>query len=672
MKRILVTLLAMLCLVANATGHGKYAIHKATEPCIDVSGFMEFLPDSSRKLTFAEITSDSLGAKFQDFLAFKPQQTSNTRDGKSAVFWAKVSISNETDEPGNYYFETAGFDTVTIYWIDGHKKQTIYHDADKKYSLNDTVNRLTFFKRQHIYILPGEVATVYIRYVRPAESRWFIFNLLLWDVQQCADGVTLNFTIHSFFLAILLLTLIYTVFLYYSFREKTYLWFCLMEAGFILLILDWSNVGIAFIGKHQFWSLISKYVEVFGVVPAIQMGTYMFASSFIHFKSLYPRLHRLFIAAIGVGLLVLIVVYLFLGSNKLFNSIENNSYLVWGLLILLLFSIATVKKVPYASIMLISLLLLQMPIIIPLVSGELPIVYWLEISISAQIILWLGIISFKIRTLRKEYSKSQSDLVGSLQENEKLIRKQNEELEQKVEERTVKLKAANETLSDTIQYLKETQGQLIETEKQKENEILRTRISQDIHDDISSELTKISWMSELANLKALKADMQDAASLLEKITASSRETIVKLGEIIWAVNPDNDSLESLLSYMRNYMAKFLSDTGFKYVINFPDIQSGPLINPELKRNLFLVMKESLNNAVKYSQANMIEVGFRIEENQYTLVVKDDGKGLNMEVVQGTGNGLKNMRERMEHIKGSLTINSSPGSGTELIFQGRLY
>lgn len=672
MKNVIISLLLMLCSVAHSNGQGRYSIYNATEQCMDVSGFMTFLPDFAQKLTFSDISSDSLATKFLEFNTFKPIQVADTKDGKPLVFWGKLSIKNHTNQPGNYYFETAGFDSVTIYWINSRKQLNVYHDGDKKHSVSDTIMSLIYFGRPHIYILPGEEATVYIRYVRPSEKRWFTFNLLLMDAQQYADGVTKSFVIHSFFLAILLLTLLYTSFLYYSFKEKAYLWFCIMEAGFVFLVLDWSGLGTAFIGKHQVWSMVSKQVEVLFVIPAIQVGTYLFASSFINFGSYFPRLHKLFIGIISAALLAMVVVYIAMGRNKLFDNIEENVYLIWGILVVGLFSIAVIKRIPYATVLFITLLLLQLPLIIPLLFGELPEIYWLESSISAQIILWLGIVSYKIGKLRKEFVRSTSDLVESLKENEALVRKQNEELEQKVKERTAELKAANETLTDTIQYLKETQLQLIETEKQKEKEILRTRISQDIHDDISSELTKISWMSELANLKALKSDMQNASILLGKIISSSRETIGKLGEIIWAVSPQNDTLESLLSFMRDHISKFLSDTGFAYSINFPESQPGVMINPELKRNLFMVMKETLNNAVKYSQADRIDVMFRLEGDRYLLSIKDNGIGLHSMKAQGTGYGLKNMAERMEHVKGTLTIHSPNESGTEIIFEGTLY
>lgn len=242
----------------------------------------------------------------------------------------------------------------------------------------------------------------------------------------------------------------------------------------------------------------------------------------------------------------------------------------------------------------------------------------------------------------------------------------------KVELRTEELDQSNHELNLTLINLKETQEQLIAAEKIKENELIRSRISQDIHDDISSELTRISWVSELAKAKMKKDEFTDMPGLLEKITSSSRETVTKLGEIIWTVNPQNDSLESLLKYMREHISKFFADTDFAYSINFPETGIAVPINPELKRNLFLVMKEALHNTVKYSGARNVNVSLSLHGNQYNFCITDDGKGIEEGVINGSGNGLGNMRKRMENVQGSCKITSGKDKGTQVCCEGILY
>jgi signal transduction histidine kinase len=285
-------------------------------------------------------------------------------------------------------------------------------------------------------------------------------------------------------------------------------------------------------------------------------------------------------------------------------------------------------------------------------------------ALCTVVMFFYGMVIY-LRVLRQKREKESK-------ENEKLIREQNVMLEKKVEERTAELQVTNENLAATIADLKEAQSQLIKAEKQKENEVIRTRISQDIHDDVSSELTRISWISELAKANALKGEITEMPVLLDKINTSSRETVAKLGEIIWAINPNFDTLDSLLSYMRNHISKFLTDTTIKYVINFPDKVPVVAINPELKRNLFMVLKEALNNALKYSSASEIRVNFGLEGEHYHLNISDNGVGMDGNVIHGGGNGLPNMRRRMQQVNGCCDISSEKGKGTTILLSGKLY
>jgi signal transduction histidine kinase len=231
------------------------------------------------------------------------------------------------------------------------------------------------------------------------------------------------------------------------------------------------------------------------------------------------------------------------------------------------------------------------------------------------------------------------------------------ELENKVEEKT--------------RELLKTQEELIHAARLTETEKIRRRISQDIHDDISSGLNKISWMSELVKIKAAKNKPEELNHALDKIIQASRSTVDNLVEIIWSLNPKNDDLESMLVYMRNYITRFFDETSFQVTINFPEPVPSIEMNPELKRNLFLVMKEALHNAAKYSKARNILIAFEITDGQYTLTLFDDGIGIEAGVIHGSGNGMINMRRRMEEVRGWFILQSEPGKGTRILLEGKL-
>jgi signal transduction histidine kinase len=127
-----------------------------------------------------------------------------------------------------------------------------------------------------------------------------------------------------------------------------------------------------------------------------------------------------------------------------------------------------------------------------------------------------------------------------------------------------------------------------------------------------------------------------------------------------------------LIYLRNYAHRFFDETPFRVTINFPEQLQKVELNPELKRNLFLVMKEALNNAAKYSKAQHITLDFQCEGPDFTFIIADDGIGIEVGVVKGSGNGMINMRKRMESVNGRFDLQSAPGKGTTIILEGQLY
>jgi len=235
----------------------------------------------------------------------------------------------------------------------------------------------------------------------------------------------------------------------------------------------------------------------------------------------------------------------------------------------------------------------------------------------------------------------------------------------------MQLESKNENLSLTLKELKETQGQLIESERQKENEIIRRRISQDIHDDISSGLTKISWMSELLKNQTQQENGVDT-SVLDRIANYSRDTVSKLGEIIWSTKPESDNVTGFANYARDFLASYMDGADMKCHIDLPEDGQQLDMNPELRRNLFLVLKESVHNARKYSEATDLIVSMDVSDGKYQLIVEDNGVGIDSARSAGGRNGMKNMESRMRAVNGGMTVQSTPETGTRIEFKGQLY
>lgn len=188
----------------------------------------------------------------------------------------------------------------------------------------------------------------------------------------------------------------------------------------------------------------------------------------------------------------------------------------------------------------------------------------------------------------------------------------------------------------------------------------RTRIARDIHDDIGSGLTRISMLSEVAR-DQLKIPAQPLEEL-DEINATTREIVVALDEIVWAVNPSHDKLDSLVAYCGKYAQDFFRIAGVRcrldLAFNVPD---WPLTS-QMRHNLFLSFKEVLNNSVRHARPTAVRISFTMGSDSFALTVDDNGMGFDPDNIPRS-NGLINMRQRLREIGGECIISSSVGGGT---------
>jgi signal transduction histidine kinase len=208
-------------------------------------------------------------------------------------------------------------------------------------------------------------------------------------------------------------------------------------------------------------------------------------------------------------------------------------------------------------------------------------------------------------------------------------------------------------------------------EQQRAIENIRVGISRDIHDEIGSGLTKIKLMSRnLINARELNEDLLQTSM---KISSESDELIQNLGEIVWTVNPSNDSLENIFAYLRNYLSKSFEDNpGITLNLDFTEPDSIPkdvLINPDIKRNLLLIVKESITNIFKHSGATEVSVLLHADESGnipgLKLNITDNGIGINGVKRNSTGNGINNIQKRAEAMNASVEVTTSSPGGTHI-------
>ncbi len=206
-------------------------------------------------------------------------------------------------------------------------------------------------------------------------------------------------------------------------------------------------------------------------------------------------------------------------------------------------------------------------------------------------------------------------------------------------------------------YLRKLEHQKADLEKKQAIEKERTRIATDMHDDFGASLSRIKFLSEKIQLQ--KNEDQKMNEDLGKISAYSDEMAEKMGEIVWALNQRYDSSGDLVSFCRSYASEYLEDKNIKLSFTSTLVKDIK-INGEIRRNIFLVMKEALHNIVKH--ANATEVSITIDcDRELKLRIHDNGKGFDPLAVRPFANGLENMKKRISEISGTIGIENNKGT-----------
>jgi signal transduction histidine kinase len=216
-----------------------------------------------------------------------------------------------------------------------------------------------------------------------------------------------------------------------------------------------------------------------------------------------------------------------------------------------------------------------------------------------------------------------------------------------------------------VRYLstQKLQRQLQALKQQEALEKERSRIARDLHDQLGANLTQVALLGELA--AADKHSPEEVGAHAQQISQTARDTTHSLDEIVWAVNPSNDTLDGLITYACKYAQEYLTVAGLRYRAEVPPQLPAAVIPPEVRHNVFLAFKEAVNNVVKHAQATEARIRLRLQPGQFTLEIEDDGRGLATPDASGaqTRNGLRNMRKRMEDIHGQFSVSSGAKGGT---------
>lgn len=196
---------------------------------------------------------------------------------------------------------------------------------------------------------------------------------------------------------------------------------------------------------------------------------------------------------------------------------------------------------------------------------------------------------------------------------------------------------------------------------------VRAKISKDLHDDIGSTLGSISIYSEVAKKRSEKHESADEA--ITKIGSASRELIDKMSDIVWSINPKNESFEQLLNRMQAFAASMLTPHEIYFNIYADEAVKKIKLTTEQRKNIYLIYKEAIHNIIKHAECPEVEIKMLYRSNTFFMVIKDNGKGFDINKVQLKneslgGNGIKNMVARAESIHGDLCFDSM-NTGTKI-------
>lgn len=216
------------------------------------------------------------------------------------------------------------------------------------------------------------------------------------------------------------------------------------------------------------------------------------------------------------------------------------------------------------------------------------------------------------------------------------------------------------------------QQRLHQLERKHELERERARIARDIHDDVGASLAQIAMLCQSSHGET--TEPARTAQLLSRIYSTARDMTRSLDEIVWAVDPRHDTLDSLISYLGEYSQDYLAAAGLRCRLDPPVTLPPWHITAATRHNLFLAIKEALNNIVRHAKASEVHISLTLREGSFVLTLQDNGQGLQPKEADGretgrilSGNGLSNMERRLASIGGRCEISSQPGLGTRLSF-----
>ncbi len=527
------------------------------------------------------------------------------------------------------FYNSANF-TDTIYFFPGYRFENVtYQLENNQLQQLPEKNEDDGFVR--IILSPKEKKTVLIKLqpVRRDDNR-FIPQLIRNNYLEAFKGVALSKINDQKVFGILLSGILFTMIVFslinfFSNKKKEFLYYagfaiCIFLLIFLLAIYLWDTgkfaafllsyfgtalliAGTIFYSAFTRWFLDTKLNHKSLNILFLFQEYLLIASlafyTYLHYFSSNFSLQYSIEFGMKIAALIIGVIYIVIAF---FNRNWLMNYLGVGNIFYILFSIISTLAILQNSKN-------------PIIPGS-PLLYF-EIGIVLAIVFFLiGLVQ-----------KNRKEIIAKTKEQEELIR---------------------------IAERKELETQLAVLKAQQDE---RNRISADMHDDLGAGMTAIRLYSELAKSKT----KDNPVSEIDKISNSANEMLNKMNAIIWSMSSSNDSLSNLVAYLRSYALEYLESMNIDCKILLPETLPEVEVPGDLRRNVFLVFKETLNNIVKHANATSVNITLTNTKGLLELFIQDNGKGIDMNNLREFGNGLKNMKKRMADFNIDLEIKNNNGT-----------
>lgn len=195
---------------------------------------------------------------------------------------------------------------------------------------------------------------------------------------------------------------------------------------------------------------------------------------------------------------------------------------------------------------------------------------------------------------------------------------------------------------------------------------IREKVARDLHDDMGSTLSTINILGEMVKMK-VNGNNQTVNEYLTKITDNSSRMMEAMDDIVWSIKPSNDSIQKITARMREFASTILEPKEIEYTFVIDEKIRDLVINMQIRRDLFLIFKEAVNNLAKYSKASAASITLNCKNKKLFLRIRDNGTGFDLEA-EPPGNGLINMTKRAQMLGGTLHIESAQGKGTSILLE----